>query len=85
MLVEGLYLGVPFVSSRCGSAEELSGAGRFGAVVDSVDEVPSAYERMTGKRAAVGYSGEMSSFVRKYDISGFAESFERVLMEVLGL
>lgn len=84
VIVEALSLGVPFVSSDAGAARELSGQGRFGAVVSAPDQVPSAYRRVAEAADDPRWRRETARFVEQFSVENQVEAFCRLADEVLG-
>ena len=78
--VEALSLGVPFVSTEVGGAEELSQEGRFGKIVESNQEAAQAIENyMT---AASNFdANEASQFIQQFTIAKQIEQVEKLIKE----
>lgn len=83
VIVEALALGVPFVSTPAGSAEELSGDGAFGVVASASDEIADGIERMVAARQDPGFADGMRRFVSRYDLDAQVDAFEALADEVL--
>lgn len=82
VFVEGLLLGVPFISTPAGAAEELSGDGRFGRVISEPHEAVDAFRDMSQlsdeqRAAMVAYA---SSFSPDHQVA----ELERVIDEITG-
>lgn len=80
VFVEGLSLGVPFISTPVGAAEELSGEGRFGRIAVDPGDVPAAFEAI----AAMGESEreEMKAFAAELTLERQVAEFERIVSEI---
>ena len=78
--VEALSLGVPFVSTEVGGAEELSQEGRFGKIVESNQEAAQEIENyMT---AASNFdANEASKFIQQFTIAKQIEQVEKLIEE----
>ena len=78
--VEALSLGVPFVSTEVGGAEELSQEGRFGKVIDSNQEAAQAIDNyMTGVSSFD--VNEASQFIQQFTIAKQIEQVEKLIEE----
>ena len=78
--VEALSLGIPFVSTEVGGAEELSQEGRFGKIVESNQEAAQEIENyMT---AASNFdANEASKFIQQFTIAKQIEQVEKLIEE----
>lgn len=83
VLVEGLCLGTPFISTPVGAAEELSDGGRFGWVIQSPDQAVDAYDQILALRADAKFSDEMSAFVSQFSLASQADGFEELVREIM--
>ena len=78
--VEALSLGLPFVSTDVGGAEELSQEGRFGQIIESNQEAAQAItEYMTS--ASNFDVNEASQFIQQFTIAKQIEQVEKLLEE----
>ncbi|EGV08901.1 glycosyltransferase, group 1 domain protein [Parvimonas sp. oral taxon 393 str. F0440] len=66
-IVEGLALGVPFISTDVGGVKELSNNGKFGRIVNSIDE---ACENIVDffETCRIADKSEMKNFITKFTI-----------------
>ena len=78
--VEALSLGISFVSTEVGGAEELSQEGRFGKIVESNQEAAQEIENyMT---AASNFdANEASKFIQQFTIAKQIEQVEKLIEE----
>ena len=78
--VEALSLGLPFVSTDVGGAEELSQEGRFGQIIESNQEAAQAItDYMTS--ASNFAVNEASQFIQQFTIAKQIEQVEKLLEE----
>lgn len=66
-IVEGLALGIPFISTDVGGVKELSNDGKFGKIVNSIDE---ACENIVDffETCRIADKSEMKNFITKFTI-----------------
>lgn len=83
IIVEGLALGVPFISTPVGSAEELSDNGKFGAIANTAAEVADAYDALTLASRDDGWRNHMQQFVQRYSLEKQVESFEQLVSQLV--
>ena len=83
-IVEGLALGTPFISTPVGSAEELSGNGRFGMIIKSPEDAASAYDTLVSLSENSSWQEDMQQFVGRYTLERQVESFESLVAELMG-
>ena len=78
--VEALSLGVPFVSTEVGGAEELSQEGRFGKIIASNEEAAQAIDNyMT---AVTNFdANEANQFIQQFTIAKQIEQVEKLIEE----
>lgn len=74
--VEALALGIPFVSTDVGGAEELSYNGNFGKIVNSRDEAVNAIINFMHD---IPNKDDMQKFVRTFTISKQIDKINRLL------
>ena len=78
--VESLSLGIPFVSTDVGGAEELSQEGRFGQIIESNQEAAQAI--MNYMTSASNFDvNEASQFIQQFTIAKQIEQVEKLLEE----
>ena len=78
--VEALSLGVPFVSTEVGGAEELSQEGRFGKIIKSNQEAAQAIENYMAVASSFNVD-EASQFIQQFTIAKQIEQVEKLLEE----
>ena len=76
--VEALSLGVPFVSTEVGGAEELSQEGRFGKVIDSNQEAAQAIDNYMTAVSSFDVN-EASQFIQQFTIAKQIEQVEKLI------
>ena len=83
IIVEGLALGIPFISTPVGSAEELSDNGAFGAIASTATEVADAYDELVLASKDDGWRARMQRFVERYSLEKQVESFEQLVSKLV--
>ena len=83
VIVEGLALGTPFISTPVGSAEELSDEGTFGKIASTAAEAADAYDALTLASQDEEWIGRMHSFVERYSLEEQVKSFEQLVNRIL--
>ncbi len=83
VFVEALCLGVPFISTPVGAAEELSCEGRYGAVLETPDQAAAAFEAFLQKEGDEAYGRAMRKFVERYSVSSQVNAFCDLIDKVL--
>lgn len=78
--VEALSLGVPFVSTEVGGAEELSQDGRFGKIIDSNQEATQAIENYITAASSFNIN-EARQFIQQFTIAKQIEQVEKLIEE----
>ena len=78
--VEALSLGVPFVSTEVGGAEELSQEGRFGKIIKSNQEAAQAIENYMAVASSFNVD-EASQFIQQFTIAKQIEQVEKLIEE----
>lgn len=78
--VEALSLGVPFVSTEVGGAEELSQKGRFGKIVESNQEAAQEIENYMTAASSFD-ANEASKFIQQFTIAKQIEQVEKLIEE----
>ena len=78
--VEALSLGVPFVSTEVGGAEELSQEGRFGKIIDSNQEAAQAIDNYVTAVSTFD-ANEANQFIQQFTIAKQIEQVEKLLEE----
>ena len=78
--VEALSLGIPFVSTDVGGAEELSQAGCFGQIIDSNQEAAQAIDNYITSTSNFDVN-EASQFIQQFTIAKQIEQVEKLLEE----
>lgn len=78
--VEALSLGVPFVSTEVGGAEELSQEGRFGKIVESNQEAAQEIENYMTAASSFD-ANEASKFIQQFTIAKQIEQVEKLIEE----
>lgn len=84
VIVEGLALGVPFISTPVGSAEELSCNGRFGKVIETAEEAADAFDELVFAAREEPWHDTLERFVERYTLEQQVESFESLVSELIG-
>ena len=78
--VEALSLGLPFVSTDVGGAEELSQEGRFGQIIESNQEAAQAITNYMTFASHFDVN-EASQFIQQFTIAKQIEQVEKLLEE----
>ena len=78
--VEALSLGLPFVSTDVGGAEELSQEGRFGQIIESNQEAAQAITNYMASASNFDVN-EASQFIQQFTIAKQIEQVEKLLEE----
>ena len=78
--VEALSLGIPFVSTDVGGAEELSQEGRFGQIIESNQEAAQAITNYMTSASNFDVD-EASQFIQQFTIAKQIEQVEKLLEE----
>ena len=78
--VEVLSLGVPFVSTEVGGAEELSQKGRFGKIIESIQEAAQAIDNYMTALSSFDVN-EASQFIQQFTIVKQIEQVEKLIEE----
>ena len=78
--VEALSLGLPFVSTDVGGAEELSQEGRFGQIIESNQEAAQAITNYMTSASNFDIN-EASQFIQQFTIAKQIEQVEKLLEE----
>ena len=78
--VEALSLGLPFVSTDVGGAEELSQEGRFGQIIESNQEATQAITNYMTSASNFDVN-EASQFIQQFTIAKQIEQVEKLLEE----
>ena len=78
--VEALSLGLPFVSTDVGGAEELSQEGRFGQIIESNQEAAQAISNYMTSASNFDVN-EASQFIQQFTIAKQIEQVEKLLEE----
>lgn len=78
--VEALSLGIPFVSTDVGGAEELSQEGRFGQIIESNQEAAQAITNYMTSVSNFNVN-EASQFIQQFTIAKQIEQVEKLLEE----
>ena len=78
--VEALSLGIPFVSTDVGGAEELSQEGRFGQIIESNQEAAQAITNYMTSASNFDVN-EASQFIQQFTITKQIEQVEKLLEE----
>ena len=78
--VEALSLGVPFVSTKVGGAEELSQEGRFGKIIESNQEAAQAIDNYMTCVSSFDVN-KASQFIQQFTIAKQIEQVEKLLEE----
>lgn len=82
IFIEGMLLGVPFISTSAGAAEELSVDGKFGKVIGGPDEAAAAFGELVPVSSAM--RDEMRRFAAGFTPESQVRAFERIAEEILG-
>ena len=75
VIVEGLALGVPFISTPVGSAEELSCGQLFGKTVETPEAAGDAFEALSSASCGESWNNDMRRFVERYSIDSQVGAF----------
>ncbi len=78
--VEALSLGVPFLSTEVGGAEELSQEGRFGKIIKSNQEAAQAIDNYMTAASSFNVN-EASQFIQQFTIAKQIEQVEKLIGE----
>ena len=78
--VEALSLGIPFVSTDVGGAEELSQEGQFGQIIESNQEAAQAITNYMTSASNFDVN-EASQFIQQFTIAKQIEQVEKLLEE----
>ncbi|MTV44860.1 glycosyltransferase [Streptococcus pneumoniae] len=78
--VEALSLGLPFISTDVGGAEELSQEGRFGQIIESNQEAAQAITNYMTSASNFDVD-EASQFIQQFTITKQIEQVEKLLEE----
>ncbi|WP_079093961.1 glycosyltransferase, partial [Streptococcus pneumoniae] len=78
--VEALSLGLPFISTDVGGAEELSQEGRFGQIIESNQEAAQAITNYMTSTSNFDVD-EASQFIQQFTITKQIEQVEKLLEE----
>ena len=78
--VEALSLGVPFVSTDVGGAEELSQGGRYGQIIETNQEAAQAIDDYMTSTLTFNVN-EASQFIQQFTIAKQIEQVEKLLKE----
>ncbi|HHD9513521.1 TPA: glycosyltransferase [Streptococcus pneumoniae] len=78
--VEALSLGLPFISTNVGGAEELSQEGRFGQIIESNQEAAQAITNYMTSASNFDVD-EASQFIQQFTITKQIEQVEKLLEE----
>ena len=77
-IVEGLALGIPFISTDVGGVKELSNNGKFGRVINSTDEACKYIVDYFDNSRLVDKS-EMKKFITKFTIPEQIKNINEIL------
>lgn len=77
-IVEGLALGVPFISTDVGGIKELSNNGKFGKIIYSTDDACNHIIDFFENKKEINYS-EMSSYISKFTIPEQIKNVDELL------
>lgn len=83
VIVEGLALGVPFISTPVGSAEELSAEGTFGMTANTAAEAANAYDTLVAASQDEEWHNRMLSFVKRYSLDEQVKSFGQLVCKLI--
>ena len=83
VIVEGLALGVPFISTPVGSAEELSCNQTFGKTIEAPGEAGDAFEELSRASCEQSWNDDMRRFVEQYSIDRQVEAFVKLATELI--
>lgn len=80
VFVEGLTLGVPFISTNVGGVEELSNNGKCGKIIDSVSECAYAIiEILKNKKLYHQMSENGKIHIKNYSVNNQIKKFEELI------
>ena len=77
-IVEGLALGIPFISTDVGGVKELSNNGKFGRIVNSTDDACECIVNYFENSMSVDKS-EMKNFITQFTISEQMKNINEIL------
>ena len=77
-IVEGLALGIPFISTDVGGVKELSNDGKFGKIVNSTDDACECIVNYFENSMSVDKS-EMKNFITQFTISEQMKNINEIL------
>ena len=77
-IVEGLALGIPFISTDVGGVKELSNNGKFGEIVNSTDDACECIVNYFENSMSVDKS-EMKNFITQFTISEQMKNINEIL------
>ena len=83
VIVEGLALGIPFISTPVGSAEELSCNGAYGKTAETPTEAAEAFEALSAMSNDESWHDDMRQFVERYSIDRQVEAFVKLATELI--
>ncbi|WP_251231217.1 glycosyltransferase [Adlercreutzia aquisgranensis] len=84
VFIEGFALGVPFISSPAGAAEELAAVCGGGVVIRDESEAGGAFEELRSRAATPGYRHGLEAFADGLSIDAFVDAFESIAAETMG-
>ena len=77
-IVEGLALGIPFISTDVGGVKELSNNGKFGKIVNSTDDACECIVNYFENNMSVDKS-KMKNFITQFTISEQMKNINEIL------
>lgn len=78
--VEALTLGIPFVSTDVGGAEELSQKGRFGKVISTEESLDNYIINYVEGKEKIDIE-EVKSFLKQFDLSNQVAEFKKLILD----